>query len=76
MILREYIENLNKLISEKPEALDYTVVTSADDEGNEFNMVGCEPDIGIYDTDGDFIPECRVEEWDRDQSEINAICLN
>lgn len=39
MILKEFIENLNRFIKENPETLEMQVVTSKDDEGNGFNTV-------------------------------------
>lgn len=66
MKLKEFMENLNKLIKERPEALELDVVTSKDDEGNGFNLVHYSPQIGHLDEDRDFTEE----------KEVNAICVN
>ena len=69
MTLKEFIDNLNKLAEENPEALDMDVVTSADDEGNWFNEVHCPPTIGVF-KDGEF---CEPESEDE---AVNAVCVN
>jgi hypothetical protein len=68
MTLKEYTENLVKLMKEKPETADLMVVTSRDDEGNGFNLVYYEPSVGIYDK------EDRGFETDR--TPANAVCVN
>ena len=75
MKLKEYIETLKILAEENPAALEYELVTSKDDEGNGYNAVYYGPSIGIYE-DGEFIPATQAEEWDREASESNSICLN
>jgi len=66
MKLKEFISNLNNLVKTNPEALDYDVVTSKDDEGNGFNLVYYAPQIGHFDEDRDF----------QEVQEANAVCVN
>lgn len=67
MTLKEYAENINKLLRESPETAEFVVVTSIDDEGNGFNLVHYEPGIGSYD------PEDR--DFDT-RGTPNAVCVN
>ena len=39
MTVREYLNGLNELVEENPEALDYVVIYSRDDEGNAYQHV-------------------------------------
>lgn len=43
MKLKAYLAELNKLVESNPEALEFEVVTSIDDEGNGYNIVNYEP---------------------------------
>ena len=67
MKLSEYITSLNKLLEENPEAADYLVITSIDDEGNGFNPVHYEPQIGGYNKEEN---EFSVN------LTANSVCLN
>lgn len=75
MTLKEFIENLNKFVKENPETLEMQVVTSKDDEGNGFNLVQCEPSKGIFE-DREFISSEQYEDYEREDSETNAVCVN
>ena len=66
MTLNQYIQHLGKLLKDCPEAKDYQVVTSSDDEGNSFNPVNFRPGTGNYDGG----------EFSSDGDPINAVCLN
>jgi hypothetical protein len=74
MKLKEYLEHLNKLASEKPEVLDYVVVYAKDNEGNGFQIVNYKPDVGHFDSDysGYFRSEDNLEE----DETSNSICIN
>jgi len=61
MKFKEYVENLNKLLKENPEIEAYEVVTSSDDEGNEYNEVDRPAEVVSY-LYGAFM--------------LNAVCLN
>jgi hypothetical protein len=79
MNLKTYLENLNQMVKENPSLLEYTVISSIDDEGNGFNEVYWEPSLGHFNEDGDFYSKENIEEepeeYDED-IEINAICIN
>lgn len=75
MTLKKYIENLNEFVKENPETLNMQVVTSSDDEGNSYNLVHFTPSKGIY-KDREFISHEQYEDWDREDSETNAVCVN
>ena len=45
LLLKDYLENLNKFVKEFPEALEYQVIYSHDDEGNEYQRVINEPTL-------------------------------
>jgi hypothetical protein len=67
MKLREFLDNLNKLAKERPETLDFDIVSSKDDEGNGFDLVYYEPTVGTYNSkDKDFQEELKP----------NAVCIN
>jgi|TARA_Y100000310_G_scaffold127848_3_gene126991 hypothetical protein len=72
MKLKDYVENLNKLLKERPEMAEYLVVTSKDDEGNEFNEVCFDPTVGCYYEDGKEF----IEEYPFVDSKPNAVCVN
>lgn len=75
MTLKEYIENLNEFVKENPETLNMQVVTSSDDEGNSYSLVHFTPSKGIY-KNREFISYEQYEDWDREDSETNAVCVN
>lgn len=75
MILKEFLKNLNDLANENPKMLDYQVIISKDDEGNEYKKVQCKSSLGIYENN-EFISEFEIEDYERKESEINAICIN
>ncbi len=72
MTLQQYSEKLLTLFANHPEAADFIVVTSKDDEGNGFDTVDFEPSIGHYDA-GEWYTENDSEEHD---FKVNAVCLN
>lgn len=67
MKLKEFADNINKLLRDRPEAAEFNVVTSIDDEGNGFNLVHYTPTIGSYDME---------EREFQEEKEINAVCIN
>jgi hypothetical protein len=75
MTLKEYIEGLQEFIKENPNALDLEVVTSKDDEGNGYNRVYYSPTLGQFE-DNEFIAYSQFDEWERDDSDVNAVCVN
>lgn len=65
MKLQEYVDNLIKLIKDRPETAEFDVVTSRDDEGNGFTLVHYEPSVGHFE-EGEF----------EEEKELNAVCVN
>lgn len=43
MLLKEFIDNLNKIVEEDPSLLDLPVFAAIDEEGNGFNSVDFSP---------------------------------
>lgn len=79
MKLRDYIDGLNELVKEMPEALDFDVVSASDDEGNSYHIVNFGPSIGHFDTEErDFLSAEGWEPWDDNDEmpENNAVCIN
>jgi hypothetical protein len=75
MTLKEYIENLNQFVKENPQTLDMQVIASKDDEGNDYSAVYFTPSKGIYDGYS-FISSEVYEDFQRDSSQTNAVCIN
>lgn len=48
MKLKDYIVELNKLIENNPKSLEMNVITSSDDEGNNFVDVFYSPSIDTF----------------------------
>lgn len=66
MTLKEYANAINKLLKENPEAKNFQVVSSSDEEGNCFNPVFFEPSLGFYEEGG----------FNNDNDNNNAVCIN
>lgn len=45
LLLKNYLKSLQELVEEFPEALEYPVIYSHDDEGNEYQRVINEPTL-------------------------------
>lgn len=78
MKLKEFIANLQELAKENPEALEFEVVYSKDDEGNGYDEVYFAPSIGQMDEDSDFRSHDGLIEdgYDEDEIELNSVCIN
>ena len=82
MNLRKYLDNLNKLVEEHPEALEFEVISAADDEGNNYQKVSFDPSIGILEGEyrGDFISLEQLkeepDEFDYTEKDVNCVCIN
>lgn len=80
MKLKDFLENINQMIQENPDLLEFEVVYAKDDEGNEFDNITYEPSLGYFDVaDWNFIHKDNFEEmqddgWD--DLEVNSICIN
>jgi hypothetical protein len=78
MILKEFLENINKMVEKDPSILELTVITSIDAEGNGFNELYYEPSIGVFEDD-EFVgsdSEDFYDEYEYSKENINAICIN
>ena len=77
MNLREFIDDLEKLIADQPQVETMQVIYSIDDEGNEFSNEIYAPSFGRFE-DGEF------RGWYDDTTDFNhhfdardnAICIN
>lgn len=76
MKFKDFIKNITDFSIEHPKTLNMQVVYSCDDEGTKFNPVFCSPSKGIYYNEGDFIDFESYEDYQRDESETNAVCIN
>jgi len=80
MTLETFLENIQKMVQEKPELLEYEVITAIDDEGNGFNPVHWTPTVCQYNEDSREIrsEEDYNEEKEDDDPDFkpNAICVN
>lgn len=70
MLLKDYVENLNKLIRKHPEAKELEVITSRDDEGNGYNPVHFPPDIVHFNKESQEVSEAE------EGTPANAVCVN
>ena len=75
MTLKEFLENIDKMVKENPAILDMTVVTSKDDEGNGYNEVYYTPSTGRFE-DREFTTEEYYEDELPNDWKPNAICVN
>lgn len=78
MILREFLDNINKMVEKDSSVLDLKVIYSKDDEGNGYQEVYYDPtlfysedDFTVSQEDFDDEQECFDEEL-----VVNAICIN
>ena len=76
MKLKEFTENLNKILNENPEYADLEVITATDDEGNGYNGVYYSPIVGDWTEDDEFIARRNKEDFDAHGYEIKVICVN
>lgn len=80
MKLKEYLENLNKLATDRPELLDLDVVYAKDDEGNGYERVYYKPAVGHFDSDRDFTSEStqieNISDGYAGDVIINSVCIN
>jgi len=72
MKLKDYLAEMNKLIAEHPEALEFQVIYSSDEEGNEFNNNYNAPTIGRFNGT-DFMPHF---DGIKGRFKSDAVCLN
>lgn len=74
MKLKEYLEELQNMINDNPEILEYDLIYSSDDEGNSFDMISFGPSIQKFNGENTVHPD-DIENYE--ESELtNVICLN
>jgi len=79
MKLKEFLDNLNKLVKDHPEYLELDVITSKDAVGNGFEEVYFGPSVGVFTEDSEFVSsdsEDFGEEYEYTDKDVNAICIN
>jgi hypothetical protein len=75
MKLKQYLDNLNRLVKETPEILDLELVYSGDEEGNDFHPLNYLPTLGVF-RDGEFVSKAYLEDMELTEDDINALCVN
>lgn len=76
MTLRNYINGLQQFALENPDALDMQVITSKDAEGNGYEPVYYGPTKGNFNDDYEFVAVNQFEDWEMEDAECNAVCVN
>jgi len=79
MKLKEFLNNIQKMVKEDPSLLELDVITAKDSEGNGFEEVYYTPSPGVFTEDSEFVPsdsEDFEEEYEYTKKDINAICIN
>lgn len=73
MLLKEYLEALNRLVKKDKSLLDCRVICAKDDEGNGYQVVSHTADVFFVDRDeSDYCIERIFDEADVSEYEINA----
>ena len=73
MLLKEYLEALNKLVKKDKSLLDCRVIFSIDDKGNGYQVVSSTADVFFVDRDeSKYYIEQIYDEADVLECEINA----
>jgi hypothetical protein len=70
--LREYLAVLNKIVAENPEAINYSLIYSHDDEGNEIQRVINLPSVCYVEPSDNY----RFLEVDYESEIVNSIIIN
>jgi len=76
MKLNEYIQKLQEIVNENPEAEQLEAVYGIDDEGNAFHPVVHNPTVGYYFNNEFYDREYMKEEDEIENHTPNAICIN
>ena len=73
MLLKEYLEALNKLVKKDKSLLDCRVICAKDDEGNGYQVVSSTAEVFFVDRDeSEYYIEQIYDEVDVSEYEINA----
>lgn len=74
MKFKEYLEKLELLAENHPEALECEVIYAKDDEGNGYQKVICSPALSVIESlDEYYLEECALLE---EGGVPNAVCVN
>ena len=68
MLLKDYLNNIDKQVKANPEMLELPIVYASDDEGNSFHAVIYMATMGNY--------RAKRCEYDTDGKIKNAVCIN
>ena len=73
MLLKDYLEALNKLVKKDKSLLDCRVIYTKDDEGNGYQVVSNTAEVFYVDRDdSEYYIEQIFDEADASEYEINA----
>lgn len=73
MLLKDYLEALNKLVKKDKSLLDCRVICAKDDEGNGYQVVSNTAEVFFVDRDdSEYYIEQIYDEADVSEYEINA----
>ena len=77
MKLRGFLEELNQLTVEKPESLDWTVIYSSDDEGNNYQKVNwTATPMEVEDANAYQMEQMWDETGEHLGTNYNTVCVN
>ena len=74
MKLKEYYEDLTKLVEARPEVLNFDVIYSKDDEGNYYQPVNYTVSVCYFDQEDEEM--VFTDNEDDLEYKPNAVCLN
>ena len=69
MLLKEYLEALNKLVKKDKSLLDLEIIHAEDDEGNSYKFLNYTPDVRYIEKDSGYYidgvyEDCDIEDCD------------
>lgn len=78
MTVKDYLEKLQELVLKSPECLDWEIIYSSDDEGNEYQKVNYAPSKIEIDNIGDnrFLERVYLEDDETPSTNYNAVIIN
>jgi len=77
LLLKNYLKSLQELIEKYPEASEYPIIYSHDDEGNEYQRVINEPCLcQIKDLNKESYRYLDLVAFINDGSDCNAVIIN
>ncbi|MGB1205351.1 MAG: hypothetical protein ACPG5B_06890 [Chitinophagales bacterium] len=75
MTLEIFLKKINEFVIENPNVLKLEVITSSDNEGNNFNKVIYDATKGFFENNN-FIPFSVYKEHNINKNKTNAVCIN